>query len=46
MCRSNPNLVIGWDLFVDAKESEGMSTGFNCTPCIYGFELQASKPTA
>jgi hypothetical protein len=46
MCRSNPNLVIGWDLFVDAKASEGMSTALNWTPCVYGFELQVSKATA
>jgi hypothetical protein len=46
MCRSNPNLAIGWDLFVDAKVSEGMSTALNCTPCIYGFEFQVSVPTA
>jgi hypothetical protein len=46
MFRSNPNLVIGWDLFVDAKASEGVSTGLNCTPCVYGFELQVSKATA
>jgi hypothetical protein len=45
MCRSNPNLVIGWDLFVDAKASEAMSTALNCTPCIFGFEFQVSKPT-
>ncbi len=45
MCRSNPNLMIGWDLFVDTKASEGMSTALNCTPCIYGFELHVSKPT-
>jgi len=45
-CRSNPNLVIGWDLFVDAKGREGMSTGLNCTLCIYSLELQVSKPTA
>ncbi len=46
MCRSNPNLLIGWDLFVDAEASAGMSTALNCTPCVYGFELQVSKPTA
>jgi cellulose synthase/poly-beta-1,6-N-acetylglucosamine synthase-like glycosyltransferase len=31
---------------VDTKASEGMSTGLNCTPCIYDFELQVSNPTA
>ncbi len=31
---------------MDTKASEGMSTGLNCTPCIYGFELQVSNPTA
>jgi hypothetical protein len=46
MWRRNPNLVIGWDLFVDAQASEGMSTALNCTACIYGFEFQVSKPTA
>jgi hypothetical protein len=46
MCRSNPNLVIGWDLFVDAKAREGMSTALNCTRCGYGFEFQVSKPAA
>jgi hypothetical protein len=46
MCRSNPNLVIGRDLFVDAQASEGKSSALNCTPCIYGFEWQVSKATA